>query len=127
MPVLPEIPEPTKFSDWKAAGALFDADAATTETHVVNGPQDGIRLAYGRTAGGFAFFISMTREEEIEFRALYQAWRARAGAGDHQLYLASIGKPPPECGTPNTPPCPCFDPLGGETNGLDEQGAVQLA
>jgi hypothetical protein len=104
MPALRSISKPTEFAKWRQTSELFDDQLHVTETRVVDGPAPGIRHAYGRCRNGFWFFISMTAAEELEFWNIYLAWRTRHKSGIHQFIAVSSGKPP-NCGTPNTPPC----------------------
>jgi hypothetical protein len=69
------------------------------------GAKADVRIAYGRCANGFWFYISMTRAQEAEFKKTWDTWRIDNPGGTHQYIAAPNGVRPPTCGTPNTPPC----------------------
>jgi len=113
MPASPKIDTPTEFAQWAQTKMLFDDGTLLTETHVTDGYQPGVRLAYGKSPDGFWFFISMTPAEEPIFWEAYRAWRNR-NQTDHR-HTVTLNILPPSCGTPNTPPCELqvvADPIG---------------
>lgn len=111
------IDKPTLFAHWTKTKLLFDEGATATVIYVTDGHEEGVRHAYGRSPEGWCFYIAMTPAEEPVFWQAYLAWVKRNHTGNHQIGLVAR-QPPPNCGTPNTPPCP--DVLG------DQGGLVPL-
>lgn len=99
------IETPTPFAEWVKTKALFDDDATMTETRVTDGHEPGTRYAYGKSSEGWCFYIAMTPDEEHVFWAAYRAWVQRGRCAELHMAIVSTGKPP-NCGTPDTPPCP---------------------
>jgi len=99
------IEKPTPFAEWVKTKTLFDDDATMTETQVTDGHEDGTRHAYGRSSEGWCFYIAMTHDEEPVFWEAYRAWVNRHESAHLHMALVNSQKPP-NCGTPDTPPCP---------------------
>lgn len=99
------IEKPTPFAEWIKTKALFDDEATMTETRVTDGHEPGTRYAYGKSADGWCFYIAMTPDEEPVFWDAYRAWIHRSRIADRHMALVNTDKPP-NCGTPDTPPCP---------------------
>lgn len=97
------IEKPTPFGQWIQTKQLFDDGAAKTETYVTDGHEEGTRYAYGKSSRGWCFYIVMEPSQEPEFLRAYQEWRKHNPNGHHHMAVA-VAKPP-NCGTPNTPPC----------------------
>ncbi len=103
-----KIDQPTEFTTWQSSRTLFGQAVGFTETYVFDGPaglKADVRVAYGRCAKGFWFYISMTRDQEAEFKKTHDAWVKDNPGGSHRYAAAPNGVRPPTCGTPNTPPC----------------------
>jgi hypothetical protein len=105
------INKPTPFAHWIQTKSLFDDGVTATVIHVTDGHEEGVRHAYGRSPEGWCFYIAMTHAEEPVFWQTYLAWVKRNPTGNHRIGLVAR-QPPPNCGTPNTPPCP--DVVGGQ-------------
>lgn len=111
-PPCTHIQEPTAYAVWAQTKEFFGPGFSTTYTVINQYPDKTNYYAYGYTKAEterrrhFWFFIKMSASEATELELAHKAWRESTGSIQHQI----LRDQPPECGTPNTNPCPP-DPL----------------
>jgi hypothetical protein len=117
------IEKPTPFDQWLQTKTLFEDGATKTETHVTHGHDEGIRHAYGRSSGGWCFYIEMTAAQEPVFWQVYHEWVKRSSRPEARHVASVSATKPPNCGTPNTPDCEAITALAAPGAGAGVRAA----